>query len=71
MEPWYWSHTFNPENTMDQTYYGKLSPFVLKVCFAQLGTMWELIEPVSGSTIFADFLERHGEGVQGGSPHCP
>ncbi len=25
--------------------------------------MWELIEPVSGPTIFAEFLERHGEGI--------
>ena len=61
--PWQ-VHTFTPENTTNQTYYGEPSPFVLKVCFAQLGSMiWELIEPVSGRTIFADFLERHGEGV--------
>ena len=57
-------HTFSPENTANQTYRGKPSPFTLKVCFARVGNMtWELMEPVSGPTIFAEFLERHGEGI--------
>lgn len=61
--PWQ-VHTFSPENTANQTYRGKPSPFTLKVCFAQFGNMvWELMEPVSGPTIFAEFLERHGEGI--------
>jgi len=61
--PWQ-VHTFSPENTTNQTYRGKPSPFTMKVCFAKLGTMiWEIIEPVSGSTIFAEFLLRHGEGI--------
>lgn len=61
--PWQ-VHTFNPENTTNQTYYGKPSAFTMKVCFAQMGSMiWEIIEPVSGPTIFADFLELHGEGI--------
>ena len=25
--------------------------------------IWEILEPVSGPTIFADLLERHGEGI--------
>ena len=61
--PWQ-IHTFSPENVANQTYRGQPSPFVLKVCFAQVGGMiWELMEPVSGATIFADFLEQHGEGI--------
>ena len=61
--PWQ-VHTFSPENTTNQTYRGKPSPFVMKVCFAQVGEMiWELMEPISGETIFAEFLERHGEGI--------
>ena len=61
--PWQ-VHTFSPENTTNQTYRGKPSSFTMKVCFAQLGTMiWELIEPISGSTIFEEFLLRHGEGI--------
>ena len=61
--PWS-SYTFTPENTTNQTYRGEPSPFVMRVCFAQVGDMiWELIEPVSGRTIFAEFLDRHGEGI--------
>ena len=56
--------TFSPENTANQTYRGNASPFTLKVCFAQRGALvWEIIEPVSGPTIFADFLDSHGEGI--------
>ncbi len=33
--PWQ-VHTFSPENTKNQTYRGKPSPFTMKVCFAQL-----------------------------------
>ena len=58
-------YTFSPENTQNQTYHGEPADFVLKVCFAQSGNMvWELMEPVSGPTIFADFLDKHGEGIQ-------
>lgn len=57
-------YTFDPGNTTNQTYRGRPSPFVLKVCFAQAGAMvWEIIEPVSGDTIFSEFIDRHGEGV--------
>jgi len=61
--PWQ-VHTFSPENTANQTYRGEPSAFTMKVCFAQHGGMiWELMEPISGPTIFAEFLERHGEGI--------
>ncbi|CAA9533392.1 MAG: hypothetical protein AVDCRST_MAG96-3717 [uncultured Segetibacter sp.] len=61
--PWQ-VHTFSPQNTTNQTYYGKPSSFTMRVCFAQTKTLiWEIIEPVSGPTIFADFLELHGEGI--------
>ncbi len=63
--PWQ-IYNFGPHNTENQTYRGKPSAFELTVCFAQSGNMiWELMEPVSGSgpTIFAEFLERHGEGI--------
>ena len=61
--PWQ-VHTFSPENTTNQTYQGKPGAFTLKVCFAQMGTLiWEIMEPVSGATIFEDFLLAHGEGI--------
>lgn len=68
--PWQ-TYTFSPENTTDQTYYGQPSPFTMRVCFAeQAGMTWELIQPVSGRTIFADFLDRHGEGLHHAAFDC-
>ena len=56
--------TFTPENTTDQTYRGIPSQFTLKVCFADIGNIvWEIIQPISGPTIFGEFLEHHGEGI--------
>lgn len=61
--PWR-TYTFSPENTTNQTYRGEASPFTMRVCFAQTGGLvWELMQPISGQTIFADFLDRHGEGI--------
>ena len=61
--PWR-TFTFTPDNTTNQTYRGEPSPFVMRVCFANLGDMiWELIQPISGRTIFQEFLDRHGEGL--------
>jgi methylmalonyl-CoA/ethylmalonyl-CoA epimerase len=61
--PWR-SYTFTPENTANQTYRGEPSAFVMRVCFAQVGDLiWELIQPLSGRTIFQEFLDRHGEGL--------
>ena len=56
--------TFTPENTTNQTYRGSPSEFTLKVSFADMkNIVWEIIEPISGPTIFSEFLERHGKGV--------
>lgn len=57
-------YTFSPENTKDQTYRGRPAEFSMRVCFAQSGDMvWEVIQPLSGPTIFQDFLDGHGEGI--------
>ncbi|KAH8698583.1 Glyoxalase/Bleomycin resistance protein/Dioxygenase superfamily-domain-containing protein [Talaromyces proteolyticus] len=61
--PWK-TYTFNPENTTNQTYRGKPSPFTMKVCFAQTQNIaYEIIQPISGPNIFDEFLDKHGEGV--------
>lgn len=61
--PWK-SYTFTPENTTNQTYRGKPAQFTLKVCFAQgANVVYEIIQPVSGPTIFGEFLDKHGEGI--------
>ena len=57
-------YTFGPENVSDQTYQGRPASFRLRVCFARSGNItWELMEPIDGPSIFADYLERQGEGI--------
>ena len=57
--PW----TFVDNNpTKEQMLVGE--PFKLTVCFANWGpVVLELLEPRGGKSIWADFLEEHGEGI--------
>jgi hypothetical protein len=58
-------YEFNPDNITDQTYKGAPAEFAIKVCFAKSGNMmWEIMEPLWGPTIFQDYLDKHGDGLQ-------
>lgn len=59
-------YTCSPSNTLHQTYLGQPTPFTLRFCYASLppsGITYEVIEPVSGPTIFQSFLDEKGEGI--------
>lgn len=71
-------YKFSPTNTSNQTYNGASSEFTMIVCFAEFSSgstsdetnngspsnmVYEVIQPVSGPSIFQDFLDAHGEGV--------
>lgn len=46
-------------------YYGEPAEYCWISAFARLGdTLLELCQPVSGKTMFADFVQRHGDGIQ-------
>lgn len=48
----------------DSYYYGKPARWKLRVGFFQIGNLqWELIQPVEGTSIFADFLKERGPGL--------
>jgi len=56
----------DPYNTDTMTYYGKPARFSVKIACTQkkLGGMEiELLEPIAGDNIYADFLKDHGEGL--------
>lgn len=61
-----WRKMEIPSAIMEKAeYYGKPSEFVWISAFAKLGdTLIELCQPVSGETIFADFVNQHGDGMQ-------
>ena len=49
---------------IEKIYYGKQGDFTARMAFAGLGSVeLELIQPISGESIWADFLDEHGEGI--------
>jgi catechol 2,3-dioxygenase-like lactoylglutathione lyase family enzyme len=49
----------------DTTYRGKKTPLSLKMAFARIGSVSiEWIQPVRGSSVYNEFLQHHGDGVQ-------
>jgi methylmalonyl-CoA/ethylmalonyl-CoA epimerase len=49
---------------IQKAYYGQPGDFTARMAFTELGSVeLELIQPVSGQSIWADFLEEHGEGI--------
>ncbi len=52
-------------SNMCASYRGEPADFAARLCLANSGNMnWEVIEPLRGGSIYADFLERRGEGIQ-------
>ena len=50
--------------TVEKYYYGEPADFYARMAFTEIGPVeLELIQPVSGQSIWADFLEEHGEGI--------
>lgn len=61
--PWEF-HDFVPPGQTDEMIAGDPVPYTMRVAFAAVGAVsWALLEPVSGPTIYADFLGRTGAGV--------
>jgi catechol 2,3-dioxygenase-like lactoylglutathione lyase family enzyme len=49
---------------IEKFYYGQPGDFTARMAFTDLGSVeLELIQPVSGQSIWADFLEQHGGGI--------
>jgi len=52
------------KDDIEMTYHGKPADFSAKFCFADMGNVeLEIIQPISGKSVWFDFLEKHGEGV--------
>lgn len=62
--PWHF-HTFGVPILRKMTRYGKPSSFRIRAALSSMGnTRIELIQQLEGDTVYADFLKRHGNGVQ-------
>lgn len=54
----------NPQNTTEQIYRGRATPFSIRVGFANVGqTVFELMQPLDDNSIFAEHLRDKGEGL--------
>ncbi|KAL9015642.1 MAG: hypothetical protein Q9185_006966 [Variospora sp. 1 TL-2023] len=69
LSPWR-IYTCSPSNTQVQTYRGQPAAYSMKLCFATLpnsSIVYEVIQPISGPSIFADYLGAHAAaGADGG-----
>lgn len=64
-------HLFSPETVSNMTIDGQSAEYSMKLAVARSGrTGWEIIEPVSGPSIYEDFLNRHGEGIHHVAMDC-
>ncbi|MDY7040834.1 MAG: VOC family protein [Chloroflexota bacterium] len=63
MGPWA-IYTFAPPTLTDTTVRGESVPYTMKLAVTQIGNVqWELIEPLTGPSTYAEFLEEHGPGL--------
>jgi len=60
-----WSiYTFDPSTVKNLTVRGKPVEHAMRVAIAMVGDlMWELIQPLDDKSIYAEFLQEHGEGI--------
>lgn len=56
--------TFDSNTLSERKYYGKDVEYGMLLAIAYLGDMeMELIQPTDDSSVYADFLKEHGEGI--------
>lgn len=61
--PWH-IYTYGKPLVKEMTYHGEPSEYKMRVALSYLGPMRiELIEPLEGDTVYADFVAAHGYGV--------
>jgi methylmalonyl-CoA/ethylmalonyl-CoA epimerase len=56
--------TFAPHNVDDPVLRGAPHSYACRMAFAPASNfMWEIVQPLEGTGVFQDFLDRHGEGI--------
>jgi hypothetical protein len=58
-------YTFDSRTVTQRTYRGADADYAIKVCFADVGDLAvEIMQPLYGPSIFQEYLDEHGEGIQ-------
>jgi catechol 2,3-dioxygenase-like lactoylglutathione lyase family enzyme len=61
--PWHF-YTYGKPLVRRMTYHGRPSEYKMRIALSYLGPLRiELIEPLEGDTVYADFVAEHGYGV--------
>jgi methylmalonyl-CoA/ethylmalonyl-CoA epimerase len=56
--------TFQPPALTNPTVCGKPEPYTMRLGITRIGDIqWELIQPLTGNSIYKEFLDKHGEGL--------
>jgi methylmalonyl-CoA/ethylmalonyl-CoA epimerase len=59
-----WSvYTYGPEFVSELTYRGSEGRYSMRIALSESNPVVELIEPISGPSIYEEWLEEHGEGL--------
>jgi hypothetical protein len=62
--PW-WIHEYAPPELHDQRFRGAEGKYSMRLALAWTGGLnYEVIEPLDGPSIYHEFLDAHGEGLQ-------
>jgi catechol 2,3-dioxygenase-like lactoylglutathione lyase family enzyme len=62
--PWHF-YTYAKPMVKKMSYLGKPADYSMRIALSYFGPMRiELIEPMEGNTVYADFIREHGYGVQ-------
>jgi hypothetical protein len=57
-------YTFEPPTLSGTTIHGRRGSYSMRIALAYMGDVqWELIQPLTGPSIYQEFLDQHGEGV--------
>lgn len=61
--PWQF-YTFKAPELTEPMIHGKPQPYSMRIAVAYIGEVqWELIQPLTGPSIYQEFLDERGEGV--------
>jgi methylmalonyl-CoA/ethylmalonyl-CoA epimerase len=56
--------TFQPPALTNARVRGKPEPYTMRLGITQIGNIqWELIQPLTGNSIYKEFLDKNGEGL--------
>jgi len=64
-------YTYSADTVPEMTYRGEAGRFGMRLAMAGSGPQIELIEPLAGPSVYHEWIERHGYGVQHLGFHVP